>query len=118
MTTIRAVQLVIMLGFAQACTTWRTTALTPENFPRRDSLHIVRVTLSSGTRVKLQNVQITPDSLSGKDARARPVIVPLSGIERVQTSHFDGGKTAGLLLILGVLAGAAFAASVAGSIEN
>lgn len=117
--TIRVLQLVVMLGFGQACTNWRTTPLTPENFPRRDSLRIVRVTLSSGTRLDLQNAQITQDSLRGRDVRAdRPLIVPLSGIERAQTSHFHGGKTAGLLLILGVLAGAAIGASIAGSIEN
>jgi hypothetical protein len=117
--TVRVAQLVLILGFGQACTTWRTTPLTPENFPRRDSLRIVRVTLANGTRLNLQNAQITPDSLRGRDVRAeRPLIVPLSGIERVQTSHFDGGKTVGLLLILGVVAGAAIGASIAGSVEN
>src|SRR5580765_3744497 len=115
--TIRVVQLVVMLGLGQACTSWRTTPLTPENFPRGDSLRIVRVTLSNGTRLNLQNAQITQDSLRGRDVRAeRPLIVPLSGIERVQTSHFDGGKPVGLLLILGVLAGAAIGASIPGSV--
>ena len=119
--TIRVVSLIVMLGFGQVCTTWRTTPLTPENFPRRDSLRIVRVTLSNGTRLNLQDAQITPDSLRGRDVRAeRPLIVPLSDIERVQTSHGDTGKTVGLLLILGVLAGAAaaIAASIAGAVEN
>ena len=116
---VRVAQLVVILGFGQACTSWRTTPLTPESFPRRDSLRIVRVTLANGTRLNLQDAQITSDTLRGRDVRAeRPLIVPLSGIERVQTSHFDGGKTAGLLLILGVVAGAAIGASIAGSVEN
>ena len=111
--TIRVAQLVVMLGLGQACTSWRTTPLTPENFPRQDSLRIVRVTLSNGTRLNVQDAQITADSLRARDVRAgRPLLVPLAGIERVQTSHFDGGKTVGLLLILGVMVGAAIGASV------
>jgi hypothetical protein len=117
--TVRVALLVLILGFAQACTTWKTTPLTAESFPRRDSLRIVRLTLANGTRLNLQDAHITPDTLRGRDVRSeRPLIVPLSGIERVQTSHFDGGKTVGLLLILGVLAGAAIGASIAGSVEN
>jgi len=117
--TVRVVQLVVMLGFGQACTSWRTTPLTPESFPRRDSVRIVRVTLANGTRLNLQDAQITPDSLRGTDVRtARPMIVPLSKVERVQTSHFDGGKTVGLLLLLGLVAGAAIGLSLAHSLGS
>ncbi len=117
--TVRVALLVVMLGFGQACTTWRTTPLTPESFPRRDSLRIVRVTLANGTRLNLQNAQITPDSLRGRDVRAeRPLIVPLSEIERVQTSHVDAGKTVGLLLVLGLVAGAVIGIVILNSVSN
>ena len=117
--TVRVALLVVVLASAQACTGWKTTALTPESFPRRDSLHTVRVTLTNGTRVNLQDAQIVADSLRGTAIPTkRPLIVPLSDIEQVQTSHVDAGKTVGLLLILGLIAGAAVGASIAGSVSN
>jgi len=117
--TVRVALLVVVVGLAQACTGWKTTPLTPDSFPPRDSLHTVRVTLRNGTRLNLHGAQIIADSLRGTDtATKRPLIVPLSDIEQVQTSHVDAGKTVGLLLILGLIAGAVFAASVAGSVSN
>jgi hypothetical protein len=114
--TVAVVFLVGVLGFAQACTTWRTVSLTPKSFPRRDSLRVVRVTRADGTRLQLQYAEITPDSLRGIEIRAgTPSIVPLSDVTRVQTHHFDAGKTIGLLLGLGLAAGAAILIAVAQS---
>jgi hypothetical protein len=114
--TVAVVFLVVALGFAQACTTWRTMPLTPESFPHRDSLRVVRVTRADGTRLQLQYAQITPDSLRGVEIRAEaPSIVPLSDVKRVQTHHFDAGKTIGLLLGLGLAVSAAILIAVAHS---
>jgi len=82
--TVCVVLLVVMLGFGQACTSWRITPLTPESFPRRDSLRIVRVTLANGTRLNLQDAQITPDSLRGRDVRAE------ASIDRTAVRHRTG----------------------------
>jgi hypothetical protein len=98
------VALLAVVGFGQGCTTWRAAPLTPETFPREQPLRVVRVTLADGARLKLHDAELTPDSLRGIDVGAqRPVVVPLSGIQQVETPQFDIGTT--IFLGLGLVAG-------------
>jgi hypothetical protein len=101
--TIRVAVLAV-IGFGQGCTTWRAAPLTPETFPREHAPRVVRVTLPDGARLMLQGAVLTPDSLRGTDVGTqRPVVVPLSGIEQVETPHFAIERAIGLLLGLGLV---------------
>jgi hypothetical protein len=114
---VPAALLAVLLGLGLACTTWRPATLTPESFPHRDSLREVRITLAGGRQLKLQGAQITPDSLRGMDIRTqRPMAIPLSDIERVQTHHVDAGRTVGLFLIVTLAAAVALGLAVAHSL--
>ena len=112
----RVVIVALVISCAQGCTSWRTRPLTPESFPARDSLRIVRVTLTDGTRLRLRNLQLAQDSLHGVDVHgARPVALPRADVERLQTRSVDVGKNLGLLLAVGAAISAALLIAVAQS---
>ena len=82
-------------------------------------MQLIRVTLTDSTRLLLQNVQITGDTLRGIDARShRAVSLALSNVERMQTKHVSAGKTVGLVLGLAAAAGAAVLIWIGSVIAN
>lgn len=74
----------------------------------------VRVRLVNGTTIELVNAVVDGDSLRGRstptatDRGYRQMSIALEDIAVVEASHFDGGKTAGLGLLVGVVILAAY----------
>ena len=85
-----------------ACTTWKGAPVTPQAFPAIDSSFAVRVTLRDGATLQIEGPRVVGDSLRGIDSRnRRPLVLPLAGIQRLETRRIHAGKTVGLMLGLG-----------------
>jgi len=82
------------------CQVWHTERVAPESVFIQRQPHFHRVSRSDGSRVVLEAPVLRDDSLSAL-AADRPVAVPLRDIQRVETLHFSGGRTIGLVVGLG-----------------
>lgn len=115
----RALVTAVLLGYGQACTSWRMHPLTPEPFAPSNPPPVVRVTLVDGSRFQLESPQIVQDTLRGVDPRSQRLrTVALSDLQRLETIHFNAAKTVGLVLGLGAVAAGAVIISIVSSIEN
>jgi hypothetical protein len=103
----REIALVVAVSNASGCTTWRATAVAPEEFIADKHPAVVRVTRTDNTRVLLHRPAVSGDSLVGdrdetrKSGAREAMGVPLTQVQSVAVSRFDTGKT--LVLAVGAL---------------
>lgn len=104
----------LLLGLTTAaCYTWRTEPLSPVPTPTFLPWHRVRITRVDGHKQVVVDPSVTADTLYAWENLSHivHVAVPLSHIQRLESSHFSAGKTIGLAL--GFPAGVALAVAVA-----
>ena len=124
---VRALSLVLLVGQATGCSSWRTQDAFPERVLARKSPERVRVTVADSQLVLL-GPRIQHDSLMGtvmapdreRGRVATPVALSLDDIQRLQTPGFNTGRTvvvvlASLAIAAGVAVIAAFGAAISGS---
>lgn len=88
-----------------ACTSWHTQPLAPDQVVTQQP-QVVRVERTDGRRVVLRTPQLAADSLAGI-ADGRRVAVALADIRSLAVPRTDPLRTTALLLLGGIVAGAA-----------
>lgn len=102
--------LVVSLGNA-GCYAWHTEPLGPQAVLETLKPKQLRVTRSDSSQTVLEEPEIRADSLVGfTDDDTTETRIPLSNVREVATPRFSAGRT---FVLLGGLAGAAYAALVA-----
>ena len=110
-----------MAGLVAGCTRWKTQDIAPEQVIAEKKPKLIRVTRADYSVVLLEAPHIVADSLigmariDGNPAPRRRVALPLEEIRKVEVQGIDGGKTAllvvGIGLTVAVVAAAAAAAA-------
>ena len=96
----RLTALATVLVQLNACMSWKTTDVSPEQYIQTKHPGEVRLTLHTGTRLLINNPQVTADSLrgvSGAGLEGKQVAYPLEEIGLFEVQRLDGLKT-GLLV--------------------
>jgi hypothetical protein len=114
----------LVLGSATACTSWHTQASTPSEVLAVRPPSSARVTLASGTTIVVNRPRIVGDTLTGwpeagghSSGTARtsdladPIRIPLANIRSIAVQRVSAGKTALLVVGLGVTAAIVAAAA-------
>jgi len=104
-----AASLLLMSLANTSCQVWHTERIAPESVFIQRQPHFLRITRSDGSRAVLEAPVLRDDSLSALVAD-KPVAIPLSDIQRVETLHFSAGRTIGVVAGLGAATVAAIIA--------
>jgi hypothetical protein len=116
---VRGVALALLLTYLPACTTWRVRSNPTQAVIMGQSDKTIRLTLRDGSRVELDHPWIVGDSVVTTRPRARRFgtnggersAVALDDIRFVETREVSGGRTAVLLVGVGLAALAVAAAA-------
>ena len=100
----RAIGLALLLWYVPACTTWQVAeGITPQRLIADQHPAAVRVTLPDSSQIVLDAPSIAGDSVAGLvDGRDSSVVA--SDIKQVAVRRVSGGKTAGMVVGLGLVA--------------
>src|SRR5580765_3191837 len=114
----------LVLGSATACSTWDTQASTPSEVLAVRPPSSARVTLAGGSTVEVHRPRIVGDTLTGwpdggghpggtahASDPADPIRIPLANIRSIAVRRVSAGKTALLVVGLGVTAAIVAAAA-------
>ena len=114
--SVRALSTLIVVLFL-SCHSYVMNPAAPRTAPDFPSERTFRVTLVDGQRLMLNHVTVVNDTLSGSThwGVEHDVRIPMVQVVQIEERHFNGFKTAGL--VLGVAAGLFAAAVVAFIIE-
>ena len=109
----RALAFVLLLN---ACYTWRPVELTPtRSFGDKEHVRIVR---SDGSRITLVSPRIIDDSLvSQRPGTVTPIAIPTANIQRAEARRLSKGRTALLVVGVGVAVFLAVGALAASQME-
>jgi len=102
----RGLAVILMSGQISGCTAWRVEPLSPADVVERQQPSEVRVQHADGRREVLYKPEVRGDSLLGRrDWRAKHPnrTLMLSDVREVATPHVSGGRTAALVLVVGVV---------------
>ena len=97
---LRPIAVLLLAAFLHGCMHWSDVPLEPQHLPKGS----VRVTLTSGTHLRVQHPVIVHDSLVWQDSL--PAGVPLAQIREVEARRVDPVATgfwvltAGLFLVI------------------
>jgi len=98
----RTVALVLIPLVATGCHSWRTAAVAPRAVIESEHPYVVRVTTQDSARQVLRGPRIVADTLRG--ARGNDsVAVALRDVTRMDVERFSAGKTAALVVVLGLI---------------
>ena len=92
-------QFVLLLLVANvACYNWRQAAVSPVVLLSTEHPSLIRVTLPGARRVLLGRPQVLHDTIRAWELTStyrpiRPISLPLSGLQVVETQHLDADKT-------------------------
>jgi len=108
----RLVATALAATLAMGCTSWRVQGISPQMVIAREQPRAVLVTRADGSKVVVAGPSIVGDTLWG-EVDGRPRGLPVEAIASIAVRRGDGGRTAGLVLGLGVASLLGLAALIA-----
>ena len=96
----------LMSSYLSGCTGWRVESLSPAEVVERQQPSEVRVQYGDGRREVLYGPEVRGDSLLGRrdsSATQPDRRLMLSDVRHVATRHISAGRTAGLVLGIGIV---------------
>jgi hypothetical protein len=99
----RTVALLLLPLVATNCQSWRAAEVEPRALVESEHPRDVRVTTLDSTRYVIDRPRIVADTLVGRRDNLT-VAVPLRDVARVDVRRFSPGKTAAVLLVVGLFA--------------
>jgi hypothetical protein len=110
----RSVAVLLITGQLIGCTGWHVESLSPAEVVERQQPNEIRVQHGDGRREVLYQPEVRGDSLLGRQdpsAAHHDRGLALTDVKVVATRHVSAGRTAGLLLGIGVMVGVLVAVS-------
>ena len=99
----RFIACILLPCYLVACTSWKTQEASPQQVLADDQPDKVRVTLTDGSQVVLEEPAVSGDTLSGLDD-STPVHIPLADVADVEVRKTDIIPTVALVVLgLGVV---------------
>jgi hypothetical protein len=95
----RLIACILLPSYLVACTSWKTQEASPQQVLEDEQPDKVRVTLSDGSQLVLEEPAVSGDTLSGLDD-GTPVHIPLANVSSIAVKGTDAAKTAGAALVV------------------
>ncbi len=118
MTIRRLIACILLPCYLVACTSWKTQEVSPQQVLTDEQPDKVRVSLTDGSQVVLEEPVVSGDTLIGFEQDVQKSIL-LADVSALELREGDGGKTTlaiigGVILAGGLALGVAYAVYCAG----
>jgi hypothetical protein len=100
-----AFQLLVAFIAFSGCSSWKALKTPPAEYFAQKPRTLVRLNTRKETWLKLHHARLEGDSLVGEAFERGTVAFPLDSVLYIETSQFSPGKTMGLVLLGGAVAG-------------
>ncbi len=102
----RVIACILLPCYLLACSSWKTLEVSPVQVISEEQPSKVRLTLTDGSTVVLEQPVVSGDTLTGF-GEGEHVTIPVSDVTHVAVRKKDTGKTVGLVLVGVVVVGGA-----------
>ena len=130
--TLRRLTCCLLLpAFLAGCSSWWVQEVSPQQLITEDQPEKIRVTLTDGSQMVLEQPRVSGDTLMGKFApkdfapsaqvqlkRGEQVNIPLSDVTDVAIQKTDPGKIFGMVLVVGAFLFGALIVAIRNSLED